>query len=291
LHSIIGTLDFTSFLDKALEDRIPLGAALSILKDQGIYEGNVFLEWMRARLAEKGKTQFGDLVIPEFADDPRYRYRLQVIASDVTGRRMLVLPRDAGLLDIPPDDMEIAMAVRMSSSIPIFYEPVRIVTDGEERLIVDGGMLSNFPVWLFDSKGPPDWPTFGLKLVDPKPREPAAGTEPPPPVKGFLQETLGFITGLISTMTDAHDKLYLEQSDFVRTITISNLGVKTTEFTLSPQRAEELFGEGRSAAESFLDTWDFEAYRQAFRVGRGPTRREQVAAQLEAVGPAGSGTD
>ena len=54
----------------------------------------------------------------------------------------------------------------MSMSIPVFFEPVRFPNPGtrEEHLIVDGGMLSNFPVWLFDAEVP-QWPTFGLKLT------------------------------------------------------------------------------------------------------------------------------
>jgi predicted acylesterase/phospholipase RssA len=44
----------------------------------------------------------------------------------------------------------------------------------DERLIVDGGLLSNFPVWLFDVPDgqKPRWPTFGLLLVAPNQREP-----------------------------------------------------------------------------------------------------------------------
>ena len=46
---------------------------------------------------------------------------------------------------------------------------------------MDGGILSNFPIWLFDSKGEPDWPTFGLKLIEPefgKPQDVAESDEP-----------------------------------------------------------------------------------------------------------------
>ena len=283
LHEIIGDLDFRTFLDKGWEDRVPVaGIPLSILKDQGIYEGVFFEGWMRDLLAAKGKTRFGDLVIPEFADEPKYRHKLQVIASDVTDRRLLVLPRNASEIGVAdPDDLDIAMAVRMSMSIPIFFEPVRQQTDGGEHLIVDGGMLSNFPVWLFDSEGVPDWPTFGLKLVDPEPREPVEGTPPPPEVGGPLRKTVAYLASLISTMTDAHDKLYLEKADFARTITISNLGVRTTEFGLSRERADALFQEGRRSAERFLETWDFGAYIDLFRTGRTHSRRQKVGADLQ----------
>ena len=55
-------------------------------------------------------------------------------------------------------------------------------------------------------------------------------------------------------MMAAHDRLYVEQHDFEeRTIGIDTLGVGTTEFDLSPERALQLFDSGRAAAEEFLD--------------------------------------
>jgi NTE family protein len=39
LKEIISKLDYDQFKDEALEDRFPLGKALSILRDLGIYEG------------------------------------------------------------------------------------------------------------------------------------------------------------------------------------------------------------------------------------------------------------
>ena len=141
LKNIIAELDYNRFKDEALEDRFPLGAALSILKDLGIYEGEDFVEWMSGLLEARDVRTFGDLVRREDVE-LRYRYKLQVIASDVTERRLLVLPRDAPKLGIhDPDDFEVALAVRMSMSIPIFFEPVRVANreTGGEHLIVDGG--------------------------------------------------------------------------------------------------------------------------------------------------------
>jgi len=157
------------------EDRLPLvGTTASVLLQHGIYEGKFFQRWIAELLEAKGITRFGQLVNEE-GERPEDRYRLRVIASDVTHRRMLVLPNDADHLGIDPDELEIAYAVRMSMSIPIFFEPVvhTNASSGEEHLIVDGGMLSNFPVWLFDCEGrDPRWPTFGLLLVEPDPKVP-----------------------------------------------------------------------------------------------------------------------
>jgi hypothetical protein len=91
LKEIVLSLDFKQFEDKAWEDRLPVvDRSASILLDQGIYEGKRFYEWIKGLLAQKGVYTFADLVDEEFADDPRHRSRLQVIASDVMSRRLLV---------------------------------------------------------------------------------------------------------------------------------------------------------------------------------------------------------
>ncbi len=293
LHDVLKSTNFYSFEDKGWEDRITLlGKPLSIIKDHGLYEGKVFHDWIGGLLAKKNITKFGQLKA-EGESDPRWQYRLQVIVSDATHHSLLVLPRDAAVIGVAdPDDLDIADAVRMSMSIPIFFEPVKRRVGNEDVVLVDGGMLSNFPVWVFDSDGMPEWPTFGLKLVNPDPKVPEPGRLPDKPVKdNALKSLVDFLMSLVSTMTDAHDKLYLERDSFVRTITISNLGVKTTQFDLTPEKGDELFASGQTAARDFLKTWDFEAYKAAFRSGQEqPSRRDAVTARMKAAGgtkPAG----
>src|SRR6476661_10105356 len=62
LRDIIGSLKFANLLDMAWEDRIPLvGTPLSILKDQGIFEGEYFLKLMTELLEAKRVHTFSDL--------------------------------------------------------------------------------------------------------------------------------------------------------------------------------------------------------------------------------------
>jgi NTE family protein len=286
LREIIVSLDYRQFQDRGWEDKIPLiERSLSMLLDLGLYEGDRFLEWIRERLVAKGVHTFADLVHDEFADDPRYRSRLQVVASDVTTHELLVLPRDATKLGIQPDDLDVALAVRMSMSIPVFFEPVRVVNEktGQVHVIVDGGMLSNFPVWLFDCPDGdvPEWPTFGLLLVEPKPRTPIGARLPAPRMTGKGPgAVIDYIKALAQTMMEAHDRLYVEQANYARTIPIPTLGVGTTEFDLSRERALALYDSGRWAAEKFLDSWDFDAYIAEFRTGKEHSRREAVVASM-----------
>jgi NTE family protein len=283
---IIAEQDFNLFMDKGWEDRLPavISVPYSILKDQGIYEGNYFLNRMRELLAEKNIHTFRDLIVPEFADQPKYRYKVQVIASDITERRMLVLPRDADRLGLNPDDLDVAEAVRMSMSFPIFFEPYRVRNPqtGKEHLIVDGGLLSNFPIWLFDSDGVPEWPTFGLRLVE-EDNKTSLGDRLPTLsfIQGTFDPLVSYILNLVSTALEAHDRLYIESDNFARTIPIPTLGVSTLDFKLSRERTDALYQSGRDTAQKFLTSWNFGQYVSTFRSGaEQSSRRETIVKQM-----------
>lgn len=247
LRPILESLDYTKFKDSFLE---PIGPALTFLFTQGLYLGDYFERWLRRLLHAKGVRTFRDLVIPEFADDPRYRYRLRVVASDITRGRMLALPQDAAEFGVDPDDLDVTLAVRMSMSIPFFYRPVRY----KGSVIVDGGLLSNFPVWLFDDPGRPAWPTFGFTLVDPN-------TGQPHEISGAIS----FLKATVSTMLEAHDARYIADEQWVRTIAIPCLGVGTTDFNITTEMSRHLFQSGYVSAQRFLDRWDFQKYINLYR--------------------------
>lgn len=271
-------LDFRDFLDKGWEDRIPVaGVPLSILLDLGVYEGAAIERWMAERLEAKGVRTFADLRRDDGGEDPRAWWSLQVVVSDVTTHEMLVLPKDAERkLGIDPDTLSVAEAVRASMSIPVFFEPKRIAdAEGREHLLVDGGMLSNFPVWLFDVPEP-RWPTIGLLLAEADARSSIAKGVGEAAAFGLGSlPVVRFLVSMVQTMVEAHDRLHIDESSFARTIPIETLGVGTTEFDLPPERREALYQAGRRAAEQFLP-FDFDAYLTAYRARRGPTRRSAV---------------
>ena len=266
IKEVLNELDYNRFKDTSLLDRVPLvGPFASLVFEKGIYEGKFFENWMRGLLQEKKVETFKDLTLEEYKDDERYRFRLRVIASDISQGRLLVLPQDIADYGVIPEDLNVAAAVRMSMSIPFFFEPIKLrnMKTNQVSYIVDGGLLSNFPVWLFDSEGSiPEWPTFGFKLV-----EPEEGT--PHQVRG----PISLLTALFSTMIEAHDARYIEDEQFVRTIPIPTLGVGTTEFDISRERSEALYQSGRQAAEKFLATWNFSNYAQKYRSGKSGRER------------------
>ncbi len=276
---VLRDMHFKAFADNnGLNHFGVLGEALRFSRSHGLHSGNYFLGWMTERLAAKGITTFGELRDPGSESGGQRAYKLQVIASDLTGRSMLILPRDAAQLGLDPDKLEIARAVRMSMSIPVFFEPVLVTprAGDAEHVIVDGGLLSNFPVWLFDCPAdqPPGFPTFGMLLVAPKQDAPLLpdSADPDAGLQGISTDAQ-YLHALADTMMEAHDRFYVEQANYARTIPIPTLGVKTTEFNIDPARAQALFDSGRGAARRFLDSWDFEAYKAQFRTGAKPSGR------------------
>jgi NTE family protein len=152
-------------------------------------------------------------------------------------------------------------------SFPFFFMPVEL----KKCYIVDGGILSNFPVELFDVEGVPEWPTFGFKLVVSDQSSPEQFVRHP--ISGPFSQ----LAAMFFTTMEAHDAYYLANDKFVRTIPIDALNIGSTDFQLTTQQKENLYQSGRKAAQAFLASWDFEAYKAMYRSGqRVPTRREQV---------------
>lgn len=269
LKAILDELDYNEFKDKGLVDKIPLvGRLASVAVEKGIYEGDFFSDWIQGLLDKKNVNTFRDLINEEHQDNPKYRYKLQVIAADVTRGKMLVLPRDIAHYGIDPDSLGIARAVRMSMSLPFFFEPVELQdsTTGEKSYIVDGGLLSNYPVGIFDDEAKDAlYPTIGFKLVEPGEGKPRA-------IKG----PISLLAALFGTMMEAHDAQYIRDNNFARTVPIRTLGVNTTDFDITAEKSMALYESGRKAASEFFDRWDYAKWKLKYAEKTLTKRSDQV---------------
>jgi NTE family protein len=117
--------------------------------------------------------------------------------------------------------------------------------------LIDGGVLSNFPVWVFDNDDVPPWPTFGFKIVEQDQTEPSS-----------IKNPFDLFKAILSTMLEAHDKIHeLNPKSSLRTISIPSLGIKTTDFDTINKKKDALFQSGVQAAVGFFDGWNFEAFK------------------------------
>lgn len=252
LKDIMMDYDCKNYLDKyKIEVLSLLRKSTSLFENKGIYSGNPIEDFVRDLLEKKGKTKFKDISI-------NGQSRLKIIASDITEKNMLILPEDISRYGINPMDFEIAKAVRMSIGIPLYFRPVKLSYNKGSSLIVDGGLLSNFPIWIFDVKGIPRWPTFGLKL---------AGKNSSKPIIGKIG-LVSFLLDIINTMIDKNEEVYVRDKDAVRTIFIPTLGISSTEFDITKEMKLKLFKSGYTSAEKFLNSWNFRQYITQYRLSK-----------------------
>lgn len=258
LHELMSELDYPRLLDKDLLDRVPLlGPPLSVLLEHGYAEGDYARELLAAELERLGVRTFADLRIrddPEADPRPEQRWRLTVLAADVTRGQLLRLPQDYERYGLDPDEQLVADAVRASIAVPYLYEPFELRHRDGSSLLVDGGLISNYPLDAFDRTDGkrPRWRTLGVTVV---PQLPAQATRLVPEL-GPLRLVPGFrhLEAVVTTAVVGRDQAYLAQPWVrERSIEVDGLGVNPFDFKISRQTAERLYQSGRLAATRFMD--------------------------------------
>ncbi len=257
MHDVMMALDYTRFRDGGVVDHLgPFGQGLSILFEHGIYEGAYVKQWLRDLLAAKKVATFADLKLVDLGSTlpPEQQYRFVAMTADISQGCLRRLPWDYHHYDVKADDAAVVDAVRASMSIPFFYEPVKFKSAGKDCWLVDGGMLSNFPIETFDrTSGAPRWPTFGIKL--------SARRDAPLGAVNDVPGTLSMAKAMMDTMMSFHDPMHLDDPTVVvRTIFVDTFKVRATDFDLSPETQAALYQSGRDAATKFLSTWNWDAY-------------------------------
>lgn len=132
-------LGFLLELAGCMSNQVRYGGTL--LKYGGIYSSDGIEDWIEGLLQNllgkqsinrRGPICFRDLLLPT-----------NIIASDLSTGTARIMNVDR------TPDISVALAVRASCSIPIFFQPV---IEGDNRL-VDGGMVSNLPTFVFSELG------------------------------------------------------------------------------------------------------------------------------------------
>ncbi|MWV45057.1 patatin [Paenibacillus sp. HJL G12] len=247
MSEIVRTTPFESFLHRAPLFNIKIiGPAVRLFIKKGLYSGEALEYWIHNILKSKGIRTFSDIPAG----------KLMIIASDITNGKILVLPDDLIKLGINPAAFEVSKAIRMSTSIPYFFDPVILRMCGDAArgksfvdqfvYIVDGGLLSNFPLWLFDdtnaeASGQTVIQTIGFQMV-------GRSSGIPHVIRG----PISMLQAMFETMLSAHDERYIEKVNQFRTIKIPTLGVGTTHFHITPEKSMELYESGVEAGKKFF---------------------------------------
>ena len=253
LETIMTSVDYGKFQDEQPLERLggTPGEIAELLLHMGIAKGDYLVEWLGNVLADLGVHTFADLAISD-TDDPGtglpadQRFRLVVHTSDISRGALVRLPWDYPHYGQDPATMRVVDAVRASMSIPFFFRPVTFSTPSGKVTWVDGGMLSNFPITVFDrTDGEPErWPTWGIKLS----ARPAAVQVDRPTGNDFQ-----LAMSCLQTLMTGWDRYHLDDENVTqRTVFVDTGSMSATNFGITKQEQSQLFESGRSAATSFL---------------------------------------
>ncbi|TPG33076.1 patatin-like phospholipase family protein [Mycolicibacterium hodleri] len=262
-------LDYSKFLDPGPLERVPLvGPSLALLRGSGIYKGDYAHEWVRGQLADLGVATFGDLALDDDELPPEQRYRLVVTVADVTMGQLVRFPWDyRRVYGLDPDEQSVADAVRASMSIPFIFRPASLTsTSGLTSTLVDGGLLSNFPLDSLDRTDgkEPRWPSFGITLLPNLPD----GNDRVIPALATLRRfgVPHLLEDVLTTMLVGRDQAYLSQPWVdARAIRVDSTDVGFLDFDITENEVEAQYLKGYGAAERFLAGWDWAEYVRRFR--------------------------
>lgn len=213
---------------------IPFLKWMNLYVHFGMYRGKSLEKWFYQKLASKGIYSFGDL--PEG--------KLKLIASDLTNGKIIVLPDDLKHYGINDRTFPISRALRMSCGLPFFFEPVYLKNGTSESVIVDGGVLSNFPLWVFDN-GMKTRPVLGLKL--------SSANEEMAPYE--IDNAIQLFEALFATMKNAHDNRYIARRHEKNIIFIPVEKYGATQFDINEETKQKLICIGKERTGQFLKTW------------------------------------
>jgi NTE family protein len=269
LKKLAMDIDYPGLLDQGPIERIPLlGPAWGVLSGDGVYRGDALHRWIESELARFGVTTFADLAIADRNLPAEQRYRLVVTVADVTLGQLVRFPWDyQRIYGLDPDRQSVAEAVRASTAIPFFYRPAKLTSAaGRESTLVDGGLLSNFPIDSLDRTDgrKPRWPTFGVTLL---PDLPADNEQVVPGLRLLHRlRPPSLLEGVVTTILVGRDQAYLNQPWVrARAISVDTKDVGVLDFNLSDEDKESLYADGLRAGREFLKTWNWADYLTRFR--------------------------
>lgn len=238
LADILTELNLKKFLDPPfISKKIPLLKWISLYFKLGLYKGDAFEKWLASKLAEKGIKTFADVK----------HGHLKIIVSDISLGKLIILPDDLpGAYGISPTIFSVARAVRMSASFPFFFMPKKIIGNHDKvSYMLDGGLLSNFPLWIFEEDGRKRRPVLGISLSD------AEVYNEPTEIKNALN----MMQAMLSTMLRAHDTRYISKAKEPNIIFIPVENMKATNLKISNKEKAALIQLGQESANQFLKSW------------------------------------
>jgi NTE family protein len=247
IQGIIGGTNFKKFNDGRY---IFMGGINRTNKYFGWYRGNRFEKW----LDEVIERKTGD---PDITFEELYNkgFRDLYITGTCLNKQELVY-----FSRFTYPKMRIKDAVRISMSVPIYFEAVFINANGKIirhphqkqglDVMIDGGLIGNFPICMFDSAGKSNPYTVGFRIDSDKQINNDKGDKAiaPLPVTNFNQ----YLGALYNMTIENLNRQPLTADDWQRTVSVSDGSIGPRIRKLTPAEIQLLITNGKDAARNYF---------------------------------------
>lgn len=243
IENIISKSNFKKFNDGGF---FFIGGINRLNKYFGWYKGKKIGKWLEKMIKEKTGNEnitFEELHQKGFKD-------LYITGTSLNKQRAVVFSYESY------PKMKVKDAIRISVSIPLYFEPVYIDSSGKTfdhpklkqgfDMMVDGGVLENFPIHIFD-KQQPDLYTIGFR-IDHEPQiknDKGDRTLAEMPIDDLKQYFGAFYNIVIENL----NRQQLTITDWQRTVSISDGDVLPKVRKLSKEEVTILIENGRKAVQ------------------------------------------
>lgn len=154
-HEIDSILDKLK-IDEFNDGKFFIGKLRRLKNEYGVFKGNKMEDWLSRLIVEKtGNENITFEELNELHLNDKTFKNFFCTGTNISDQKIEILSWKTW------PKMKLKTAVHISSSIPFYFVPVAIDSLGNEvpmgdtlvnyKLFVDGGMLSNFPISIFDS--------------------------------------------------------------------------------------------------------------------------------------------
>jgi NTE family protein len=213
-----------------------------LVYNYGWYSTNYFYSWIKKVIEtqfDKSKKKppytFEDFKNKDIHIEKRPFKDLYIIGTDISYKASVIFSYET------TPKMEVAEAVRISTSIPLLFEAVKIKDKDKEFIFADGGIMRNYPINIFDY-GSINYETIGIQFCN----------------KTKYYETkniVDFITNLFDALLKVQEDVY--NNDPVnkkRTITINTGGISPLDFNISDNDYKFLYSQGYEATLDYFES-------------------------------------
>jgi NTE family protein len=241
IESIISKTNFKKFNDGRY---FFIGGVNRINKYFGWYRGKKLEDWLEKIIEQKTGNKnisFEELHQKGFKD-------LYITGTSLNRQKPVIFSYETY------PNMKVKDAVRISISIPLYFEPLYIDSAGTVfkrpkqkqglDLMMDGGFLQNFPIHIFDNPGP-DQNTIGFRIDDgaqiENDKEDKTLTEMP------IENLNQYFGAFYKIIMENLNRQKLTSIDWQRTVSISDGNIAPKVRKLSKEEIVILIANGRKA--------------------------------------------